>query len=58
MLKYKIILSADDLHAIKWYVDDFFAVHAGFKSHRKKMNTERSIENEFVGADYISTMIL
>ena len=29
----KLILSADDLHVIKWYVDVAFAVHPDFKSH-------------------------
>jgi hypothetical protein len=29
----KLILSADDLHVIKWYVDTLFAVHPNFKSH-------------------------
>ena len=29
----KLILSADDLHVIKWYVDASFAVHPDFKSH-------------------------
>ena len=29
----KLILSADDLHVIKWYVDCAFAVHPDFKSH-------------------------
>jgi hypothetical protein len=29
----KLILSADDLQVIKWYVDCAFAVHPGFKSH-------------------------
>ena len=29
----KLILSADDLHVIKWYVDSSFAVHPDFKSH-------------------------
>ena len=29
----KLILSADDLHVIKWYVDIAFAVHPDFKSH-------------------------
>ena len=40
MLKYcngtrddKLILSADDLHVIKWYVDSSFAFHPDFKSH-------------------------
>jgi hypothetical protein len=31
--KHKLILSADDLHVIKWYVDCAFAVHPDFKSH-------------------------
>jgi hypothetical protein len=31
--KDKIILSVDDLHVIKWYVDAAFAVHPDFKSH-------------------------
>jgi hypothetical protein len=31
--KDKLILSADDLHVIKWYVDSAFAVHPDFKSH-------------------------
>jgi hypothetical protein len=31
--KDKLILSADDLHVIKWYVDCAFAVHPDFKSH-------------------------
>jgi hypothetical protein len=31
--KDKLILSADDLHVIKWYVDAAFAVHPDFKSH-------------------------
>jgi hypothetical protein len=31
--KDKLILSADDLHIIKWYVDCAFAVHPDFKSH-------------------------
>jgi hypothetical protein len=31
--KDKLILSADDLHVIKWYVDTAFAVHPDFKSH-------------------------
>ena len=29
----KLILSADDLHVIKWFVDAAFAVHPDFKSH-------------------------
>ena len=29
----KLILSADTLHVIKWYVDASFAVHPDFKSH-------------------------
>ena len=29
----KLILSADNLHVIKWYVDAAFAVHPDFKSH-------------------------
>jgi hypothetical protein len=29
----KLVLSADDLHVIKWYVDSAFAVHPDFKSH-------------------------
>ena len=29
----KLILSADNLHIIKWYVDSPFAVHPDFKSH-------------------------
>ena len=29
----KLILSADDLHIIKWFVDASFAVHPDFKSH-------------------------
>ena len=29
----KLILSADDLHVIKWYVDSSFAVHSDYKSH-------------------------
>ena len=29
----KLILSADNLHIIKWYVDAAFAVHPDFKSH-------------------------
>ena len=28
-----LILSTDDLHVIKWYVDAAFAVHPDFKSH-------------------------
>jgi hypothetical protein len=31
--KDKLILSADALHVIKWYVDAAFAVHPDFKSH-------------------------
>jgi hypothetical protein len=31
--KDKLILSADDLHMIKWYVDCAFAMHPNFKSH-------------------------
>ena len=31
--KDKLILSADDLNIIKWYVDASFAVHPDFKSH-------------------------
>jgi hypothetical protein len=31
--KDKLILSADNLHVIKWYVDCAFAVHPDFKSH-------------------------
>jgi hypothetical protein len=31
--KDKPILSADDLHVIKWYVDAAFAVHPDFRSH-------------------------
>ena len=31
--KDKLILSADDLRVIKWYVDAAFAVHPDFKSH-------------------------
>ena len=29
----KLILAADDLHVIKWFVDSSFAVHPDFKSH-------------------------
>ena len=29
----KLILAADDLHVIKWYVDSSFAVHPDFRSH-------------------------
>ena len=29
----KLILSADDLHVIKWFADCSFAVHPDFKSH-------------------------
>ena len=29
----KLILSADNIHVIKWYVDAAFAVHPDFKSH-------------------------
>ena len=29
----KLILSADDLHVIKWWIDASFAVHPDFKSH-------------------------
>ena len=29
----KLILSADNLHVIKWYVDTAFAVHPDFRSH-------------------------
>ena len=29
----KLILSADDLHVIKWYIDSSFAVHPDYKSH-------------------------
>jgi hypothetical protein len=32
-LKDVLVLKADDLHVIKWYVDASFAVHADFKSH-------------------------
>jgi hypothetical protein len=32
-LQDKLILSADDLHTIKWHVDSAFAVHPDFKSH-------------------------
>ena len=32
-LKDKMILSADDLHVLKWHVDSAFAVHPDFKSH-------------------------
>jgi hypothetical protein len=31
--KDKLILAADDLHVLKWYVDAAFAVHPDFKSH-------------------------
>ena len=31
--KDKLILSADNLHIIKWYVDSAFGVHPDFKSH-------------------------
>ena len=31
--KDKLILSANDLHVIKWYADSAFAVHPDFKSH-------------------------
>jgi hypothetical protein len=31
--KDKLILSADNLHIIKWYVDAAFAMHSDFKSH-------------------------
>ena len=31
--KDKLILSADNLHVIKWYVDSAFAVHPDYKSH-------------------------
>jgi hypothetical protein len=31
--KDKLILSTDDLHVIKWYVDCAFAVHPDFRSH-------------------------
>ena len=33
MLEDKLILSADDLHVIKWYFDSSVAVHPDFKSH-------------------------
>ena len=29
----KLILSADDLHVLKWYVDGSFAMHPDFRSH-------------------------
>jgi hypothetical protein len=29
----KLILSADKLNVVKWYVDSSFAVHPDFKSH-------------------------
>jgi hypothetical protein len=29
----KLILSADNLHCTKWYVDASFAVHPDYKSH-------------------------
>jgi hypothetical protein len=29
----KLILSADDLHVIKWFADSTFSVHPDFKSH-------------------------
>jgi hypothetical protein len=29
----KLILSADKLNVVKWYVDTSFAVHPDFKSH-------------------------
>ena len=31
--KDKLILSVDDLHVIKWWIDASFAVHPDFKSH-------------------------
>ena len=31
--KHMLVLSADDLQVIKWYVDAAFAVHPDFKSH-------------------------
>jgi len=31
--KDKLILSADDLHVAKWWIDSSFAVHPDFKSH-------------------------
>ena len=30
---FKLVLSADDLRVVKWYVDASFAVHPDFKSH-------------------------
>ena len=29
----KLILTADNLHFLKWFVDVAFAVHSDFKSH-------------------------
>ncbi len=29
----KLILSTEDVHVIKWYVDSAFAVHPDLKSH-------------------------
>jgi hypothetical protein len=37
--KEKLILTADNLHVIKWYVDASFAVHPDFKSHTGGMMT-------------------
>ena len=35
----KLILSADDIHMIKWYVDASFAVHPDFRSHTGSVMT-------------------
>ena len=35
----KLILSADDVHVIKWYVDASFAVHPDFRSHTGSVMT-------------------
>jgi hypothetical protein len=32
-IEFKLTLSADNLHCIKWYVDANFAVHPNYKSH-------------------------
>ena len=39
--KDKLILSADNHHVIKWYVNSAFAVHPDFKSHTSAVTTYR-----------------
>ena len=39
MLKSKLVLSADDLNVIKWYIGVAFALNADFKSHTGGITT-------------------